>query len=456
MEFKEGLGYAAIAAFLGVIAAAWNQIKSFAQQIYGRIIITLEVKNPVDWAVLAYLRSSKFSRSRYGVRHFGGDILHVRPKEREEMVAWEDAGSKVSLFWSKWKPIWVSEVAAEDREARNNTNKRVTVSFVRWTWEPDDFIIQATRYYNQLTHGEDGYDDERYNVISCVGEDAERVGRTCYDYDSEMPSYHGGGAKRPLWSCRILEWRRSDLGPPTKRGNAIRDLALTETLVDAVEEAFQWKQSKHWFNERGIPWRRGWLLVGPPGTGKSSLVRALAEDLDLPVFSYDLASLTNREFQSHWNQMLERTPCIALIEDIDATFDGRKNITKGDRGGGLTYDCFLNALDGVRRTDGIFLVVTTNDIKKIDSALGLPNQDGRSTRPGRVDRVLVFGPLDEPGRQKIACRVLRDYPEAIYKIVAAGAGDTGAQFQERCTQAALTKFWTKEQQEKMLAEAGKI
>jgi SpoVK/Ycf46/Vps4 family AAA+-type ATPase len=135
-------------------------------------------------------------------------------------------------------------------------------------------------------------------------------------------------------------------------------------------------------------------------------------------------------------------PCIALIEDIDGVFHGRKNISGGNaemsaflrnaemmgrdgqdgQGGdgedtisqpkeasgedgegrqqrqmrrpqipmnsGLTFDCLLNVLDGVERLEGVFVIITTNDITKVDPAIGQPTGDNGSTRPGRIDRVI--------------------------------------------------------------------
>jgi hypothetical protein len=104
-------------------------------------------------------------------------------------------------------------------------------------------------------------------------------------------------------------------------------------------------------------------------------------------------------------------PCIALIEDIDNVFHGRENISRkhgmmsflmaSKKKDGeadqpppspLTFDCLLNCLDGVDRCDGVFTIVTTNSIDKIDPALGQPRKlpDGTvefiSSRPGRIDK----------------------------------------------------------------------
>jgi len=156
----------------------------------------------------------------------------------------------------------------------------------------------------------------------------------------------------------------------------------------------------------------------------------------MPIFLYDLSSLSNDEMQSAWKDMMDYAPCFAIMEDVDAVFDGRKTIS-----GDLTFDCLLNCIDGVEHSDGVFLIVTTNHIDKIDPALAQVNDAGVASRPGRIDRVIHMDRPDENGRYKIARRILKDYPDAIGEIANAGAGETGAQFQERCTRLALNRFW---------------
>ncbi|MEM1062852.1 MAG: hypothetical protein AAGJ97_11055, partial [Planctomycetota bacterium] len=109
----------------------------------------------------------------------------------------------------------------------------------------------------------------------------------------------------------------------------------------------------------------------------------------------------------------------------------------GARDVGLTFDCLLNELDGVRRADGLLLVVTTNHPEKLDPALGVPDESGRSSRPGRIDRAIVIGPPDADARAAIVRRVLPDEPDAWYDLVRRGDGDSVAQFQERCAVEAL-------------------
>ena len=97
----------------------------------------------------------------------------------------------------------------------------------------------------------------------------------------------------------------------------------------------------------------------------------------------------------------------------------------------------------VEGADGVLLVVTTNHIEDIDSALGRPESDGRSTRPGRIDRAVHLSALDEDCRRRIALRILADCPHEVDAVVAAGNGDSGAKFQDRCAQIALAWHWSK-------------
>jgi hypothetical protein len=175
-----------------------------------------------------------------------------------------------------------------------------------------------------------------------------------------------------------------------------------------------------------------------------------------------------------WSEMQVNVPCIALLEDFDNVFHGRKNVARqphmlpfmGLNGGGdkkdgddgmksmapLTFDCVLNCLDGVERADGIFTVITTNDIGKIDPALGQPRKqpDGStefiSTRPGRIDKAIELSYMEPADKKRLARRILGDYPDEYARMIhfvecQPDLVETPAQFQERCAQVALRCFW---------------
>ena len=124
----------------------------------------------------------------------------------------------------------------------------------------------------------------------------------------------------------------------------------------------------------------------------------------------------------------------------------------------LTFDCLLNCLDGVDRADGIFTIITTNDISKIDPALGQPRKqpDGSvefiSTRPGRVDKAVELGAMELADKKRMARRILGGYEMPLREMLDfvdryPDLEETPAQFQERCAQIALACFWAEQHPE---------
>lgn len=165
--------------------------------------------------------------------------------------------------------------------------------------------------------------------------------------------------------------------------------------------------TEQWYAERGIPYRRGYLLHGAPGSGKTSLVCAIAGELRLPIYQLRLsgAGLDDEAF----HRLLAGTArrAVVLLEDVDAAAGaavgaasaavvgteggaGARAVGSGPGSGGsaesvLTLPGLLNALDGVGAVDGRLLFMTCHRAESLEPAL---------VRPGRIDRRLSFGPPD--------------------------------------------------------------
>lgn len=129
------------------------------------------------------------------------------------------------------------------------------------------------------------------------------------------------------------------------------------------------------YEDLGIPYRRGYLLAGPPGTGKSSLVLAVASHFALPVYS---VPLHGAEINGERLALLLascRRPSLIALEDIDCLKVATSRESKTEDG--LTIADLLNAVDGIGASEDRLLFMTTNRPEALDFAL---------TRAGRVDR----------------------------------------------------------------------
>ena len=161
----------------------------------------------------------------------------------------------------------------------------------------------------------------------------------------------------------------------------ILDKGVAERVLGDVREFWG---AREWYAQRGIPYRRGYLLHGPPGSGKSSFILALAGEVGCGVAIVNLSErgLTDERL----SVLLAKVPpkTILLLEDADAAFVERKG---GDGGwGGVTFSGLLNALDGVAAGEERVVFLTTNWVGRLDEAL---------VRPGRVDVIECIGSATE-------------------------------------------------------------
>jgi len=425
---------------IAALTAGWNQIKGFWIQISSLVVTQVIVQDRVVDAALIYLQDN-CRQIKLGPISYIGHWTNVRKLNRTQLVAWKIHTRFGAWYFLGKKPIRMTLGKEGDERSKSDhaslSPSTLRLSFFRWAFEPDGLVDEMVKYYNDARDSDAGGKScKRHYIRRIYGLSKKRAmmrGEKVADAAEAEKS-------DDMWGYRVampIGYDRNELGIIVD--HTLDSLALTDSALEAVEEAKRWKDSENWYKEHNLSWRRGWLLYGQPGNGKTALARALAEGLDLPVYIYDLASLANDEFQLAWREMLSAAPCIALIEDIDATFEGRKTLV-----GDLTFDCLLNCLDGIERADGLFTIITTNEVSKLDVALGVADEVGRSTRPGRVDRAIEMKCPDEDGRFKIARRILAEYPELWEGVVSEGCGETGAQFQERCASLALRLYWEDE------------
>ncbi|KAI8806145.1 P-loop containing nucleoside triphosphate hydrolase protein [Cladochytrium replicatum] len=176
-------------------------------------------------------------------------------------------------------------------------------------------------------------------------------------------------------------WRRSRARPTRALSTVVLEEGLAESIVEDIKEFYD---SEKWYADRGIPYRRGYMFYGYPGTGKTSLVTALAGELQLNIYLLNMSGSGLTDERLTQLMMSTASRCILLIEDVDAAFVSRTSEESEDKKGKetkLTFSGLLNALDGAAAQEGRIVVMTTNHLEKLDPAL---------VRPGRVDRKIFF------------------------------------------------------------------
>ncbi|KAK5118339.1 hypothetical protein LTR62_002852 [Meristemomyces frigidus] len=227
------------------------------------------------------------------------------------------------------------------------------------------------------------------------------------------------------------------------------DAGLKEALIRDVE-AYLHPKTKRYYANRGIPWRRGYLFWGPPGTGKTSLATALAGHFDLNVYMVSLSSqtLNDHGLDTLFTQLPQK--CIVLLEDIDSAGVRRETMAapateKRRRRAvmpplavwedgplamhdaepdGVTLSGLLNCLDGVRAAEGRVLIMTTNNPESLDAAL---------IRRGRIDQKVYFGCASRETSVKLFMQIfcktaeeLLEDEEAQSAVVVAGLAEAFA------------------------------
>lgn len=184
--------------------------------------------------------------------------------------------------------------------------------------------------------------------------------------------------KTIMYTAMGSEWRQ--FGHPRKPRplkSVVLDKGISEYLLNDCREFIK---NPSWYSDRGIPYRRGYLLYGPPGCGKSSYITALAGTLEFGICVLNLSERGLSDDRLNFLLSVVPQQTIILLEDVDAAFLSREDtqIQKAAYEGlsRVTFSGLLNCLDGVASTEARILFMTTNYLERLDPAL---------IRPGRVD-----------------------------------------------------------------------
>lgn len=430
LSMTHGLSFLAIGGIIAAVAAGWRQVRSFAVQIASLVVITADLSNNISRVVWKHIhQNTRVVPS--GIMTFAGEYHNLDGDSMPVPVPFRLINPH-SMHYS-----WKYGILLANRESGTLklTAIRGLTNFQRLI--ADASVAQRVRTTRYAKNNE--LQTNRFVVHTVMGR--EKIGgfESRSHSDGAAPAIAQGSDRdsttnsSDMSKFQISEYDHSFLWPTsmylrdTKKNDPLKGLYFEPEILAHFRQAKQWLELGDWYVECGIPWRKGWLLYGPGGTGKSSIAKALGKSLEIPVYQYYLGTLSDQEFSSRWENMDK--PCIALFEDFDSVFNGRTPMTEHKS---LTYDTVLNHMSGVQSASGIFVVITTNNLDKIDPAMGV-SVDGQgtlSTRPGRIDSVIKVGAMSEGNRRKMLSSILRNWLTEVETLVQSSDGMTPSQVQE--------------------------
>ena len=228
---------------------------------------------------------------------------------------------------------------------------------------------------------------------------------------------------------------------PSTQGIRFSDVAGEDEAKESLAEIVDYLHNSKKYTEAGASMPKGILLVGPPGTGKTMLAKAVAGEANVPFFSISgsefvemFVGMGASKVRDLFKQAKEKAPCIVFIDEIDAI--GQKRNSGSGYGGNdereQTLNQLLTEMDGFEENTGVVILAATNRPESLDPAL---------TRPGRFDRRVPVDLPDLKGREailKVHAKKIKTEPNVDFHTIARmAAGASGAELANIINEAAL-------------------
>ena len=256
------------------------------------------------------------------------------------------------------------------------------------------------------------------------------------EYLSRMMMKHAGGK-----NAMSFGMGKSNAKVYVKSSNGIKfsDVAGEDEAKENLTEIVDYLHNPDRYKKIGASMPKGILLVGPPGTGKTMLAKAVAGEANVPFFSISgsefvemFVGMGASKVRDLFQQAKEKAPCIVFIDEIDAIGKKRDGQLGGNDEREQTLNQLLTEMDGFEGNTGVIILAATNRPESLDPAL---------LRPGRFDRRVPVELPDLKGREEIlkvhAKKILVSDNVDFNKIARMASGASGAELANIVNEAAL-------------------
>ena len=226
---------------------------------------------------------------------------------------------------------------------------------------------------------------------------------------------------------------------PSTDGIRFDDVAGEDEAKENLAEIVDYLHNPKKYSDVGASMPKGVLLVGPPGTGKTMLAKAVAGEANVPFFSMSgsefvemFVGMGASKVRDLFKQAKEKAPCIVFIDEIDAIGKKRDGHIGGNDEREQTLNQLLTEMDGFEGNNGVIILAATNRPESLDPAL---------TRPGRFDRRVPVELPDLAGREAIlkvhAKKIMTADNVDFHTIARMASGTSGAELANIINEAAL-------------------
>ena len=404
----------ALLAAAGAIGAFWNQFRNIVYRLFSLFVRTDTLADPLPHLIIEHVLPDLTLYS-WGNRTYRAWNTYKDGKEQELFYSYNKS------YLARYKKSFIYLTSTDD--ALNITYLCGTFSLEKFMAEANEKVNAAIKAakpvsYDMFYISEVSGDDSRYDNKP-DSRAAASTGEVSYERKA-TPNIHSSSSS--LFSTfhffkqkarfHGMSWEEYIEGMKSKKKDT-EEYYWSKEALKLEDELCFWMSNKAWYQDRGLQWKRGVLLKGKPGTGKTRMVVACAKKHRLRIVKFNISNMSNTEFLDSISKIgsgHSESPPIILIEDIDCVFDGRTNVLAGTSLNKqlLSFDTLINGIAGAKNSLTAFVVITTNRPEVLDEAL---------VRAGRVDAQIEVPYLATEGKSLIAKNILRDWPGLIEKLI---------------------------------------